>query len=73
MSTGKFEPYGESLPTPGSNRLGPPKTVSAILDVVGQCAFWLLVVVIVSARIAYFSPAPFATHAVSVLTHSAQR
>jgi hypothetical protein len=57
MSTETFEPYGEPLPELGSGTRAQPK-VSAILSAVGQYSFWLLVIVIVCARIAYFSPAP---------------
>jgi hypothetical protein len=75
----KFEPYGELLPTSGSGELKPPTPGSAILELVGKGVFWLLVVVIVCTRIAYFSPAPalFAhansAQATSALTQTAQR
>jgi len=73
MSTEKFEPYGEPLPKAGSGRREQPKA-SAILSAVGQYSFWLLVLVIVFTRIAYFSPVSlFPTDAVLPLTHSMQR
>ena len=74
MSTEKYEPFGEPLPGNGSAVREQPRAASAILSAVGQYSFWLLVVIIVFTRIAYFSPVPsFATHAVSGLIHSAQR
>ena len=74
MSTEKFEPFGEPLPGNGLAARGQPKAASAILDAVGQYSFWLLVVVIVFSRIAFFSPVPsFVTHAMSGLILSAQR
>jgi hypothetical protein len=73
MSTEKFEPYGEALPDAGSGTREQPKA-SAILSAVGQYVFWLLVVVIVLTRIAYFSPvSSFATDASLALTHGTQR
>jgi hypothetical protein len=53
----KFEPYGEPLPASGSGEREPSRPASAILELVGQGFFWLLVVVIVCTRVAYFSPA----------------
>lgn len=74
MSNEQFEPYGESLPEFGPRRREQPTATSAVLGAVGQYMFWLLVVVIVFARIAYFSPAPsFSNHAVSASIASAQR
>ena len=74
MSTAKFDSYGEFLPVAGSGRREPREAVSTMLGRIGQAGFWLLVVVIVAARIAYFSPAPsFSDHVVSILTHIAQR
>jgi hypothetical protein len=74
MSTESFEPYGESLSEFGSCQREPPKAASAILSAVGQYGFWLLVVVVVFARIASFSPAPwFSTDATSASIGSAQR
>jgi len=56
MLTEKFEPYGEPLPEFRSGEREQPKATSAILSVVGQYSFWLLVVVIVFTRVAFFSP-----------------
>lgn len=73
MSTEKFDPYGEPLPEAGSGTRKQPKA-SAILSAVGQYGFWLLVLVIVLTRIAYFSPvSSFPTDASLALTHGTQR
>jgi hypothetical protein len=73
MSTEHFEPYGELLPEFRPGRRKPP-TASAVLSAVGQSIFWSLVVVIVFARIAYFSPAPsFSTHVLPTLMDDARR
>lgn len=73
MSTEKFGPYGEPLPEAGSGTHEQPKA-SVVLSAVGQYCFWLLVLVIVLTRIAYFSPASsFATDASSALTHGKQQ
>jgi hypothetical protein len=75
----KFEPYGELLPPSGPGEREAPKPGSAVLELVGRGLFWLLVVVIVATRIAYFSPASlFSTQANSAnatpaLTQTAQR
>jgi hypothetical protein len=74
-----FEPYGEPLPASGSSEREASRPVSAILELVGQGFFWLLVVVIVCTRVAYFSPTSlFATnaaaaHATSAALKTAQR
>ena len=74
MSTEKFEPFGEPLPENDAAARGQASATSEILSAIGQYSFWLLVVVIVCTRIAYFSPVPsFATQAMSGLIHSAQR
>ena len=74
MPTEKFEPFGEPLPGNRAAAREQRTDASAILSAVGQYSFWLLVVVIVATRIAYFSPVPsFATQAMSGLIHSAQR
>lgn len=58
-----FDAYGQVLPKnvlPGSNRdtIKASGSKSAILSRIGQYIFWLLVVVIVFARIFYFSASP---------------
>ena len=73
MSNEKFEPYGEALPDAASGTREQPKA-SAVISAVGQSVFWLLVVVIVLTRIAYFSPvSSFPTDASLALTHGTQR
>jgi hypothetical protein len=73
MSTEHFEPYGEILPELRPGRRKRP-TASVVLSAVGLYSFWLLVVVIVFARIAYFSPVPsFSTHAAPASMDSARR
>jgi hypothetical protein len=73
MSAEHFEPYGEHLPEFRPARRQ-PRTASAVLSTVGQFSFWLLVVVIVFARMFYFSPAPsFVTNAVPALIDTAPR
>jgi hypothetical protein len=52
MLARKFDAYGEALPDAAANR-EPASSASALLSRVGQYAFWLLVAVIVFARIIY--------------------
>jgi hypothetical protein len=74
MSTEKFEPFGEPLGRGGFGQPERLKPASTILSAVGQSVFWLLVVVIVLTRVAYFSPAPsFTPQIVSALIQSAAR
>jgi hypothetical protein len=56
--TEKFDPYGEVLPDAGRGDRAAGKTGSAVLSRVGQYVFWLLVVIIVSARIVYYPATP---------------
>ena len=60
MLTEKFDPYGEVSPatTRENRRAARIKSASVVLDRAGQFAFWLLVVVIVSARIIWYPVAP---------------
>lgn len=56
MLVGKFDPYGELLPDDGRGKAAyVTKATSALLSRAGQLVFWMLVVVIVSARVWYFS------------------
>jgi hypothetical protein len=77
--SGKFEPYGEPLPASGSGEREPSRPASAILELVGQGLFWLLVVVIVCTRVAYFSPTSLfsdnatSAHPTSAAPKTAQR
>ena len=52
MRARKFDAYGEVLPDAAGTRQ-PERTASAFLSRMGQYAFWLLVIVIVLARIVY--------------------
>jgi hypothetical protein len=56
MLTRKFDAYGGVLPEAAGNR-APPGAASAFVSRAGLYTFWLLVFVIVTARIAYY-PAP---------------
>ena len=58
MLTEKFDAYGEMLPDTAQGGREPAKTASAVLNRVGQYVFWLLVVVIVSARVIYYPASP---------------
>jgi hypothetical protein len=55
MSIEKFDPYGSVLPANTRGEEQPPKAASIFLSRVGQGVFWLLVILIVASRIAYFS------------------
>jgi len=57
MLTEKFDAYGEVWPATARDRRGQGKTTSAI-NRAGQMAFWLLVVIIVSARIIWYPAVP---------------
>ena len=54
MLTKKFDAYGEVLPDAARSEREAGGTASAVLSRVGQYVFWLLVFIIVSARIMYF-------------------
>ncbi len=58
MRTEKFDAYGEVLPEPARGGREAGKSGSAVLSRAGQYAFWLLVIVIVSVRIAMYPAAP---------------
>ncbi len=53
MLTEKFDAYGDVLPDVARDEREAAKTASVVLSRIGQYAFWLLVVVIVSARVIY--------------------
>jgi hypothetical protein len=57
MLTRKFDAYGGVLPEAAANR-GPAGRGSAFLSRAGLYAFWLLVFVIVTARVVYYPAAP---------------
>jgi hypothetical protein len=65
MSIEKFDPYGLVLPANARGEDEPPKAVSILLSRVGQGVFWLLVILIVASRIAYFS-SDYPLHSVDV-------
>jgi hypothetical protein len=58
MLTEKFDAYGEVLPDVAHDGREAAKSVSVVLSRIGQYAFWLLVIVIVSARVIYYPASP---------------
>jgi hypothetical protein len=56
MPTDKFDAYGEVLPE--AARDGSEASTSAVLSRIGQYVFWLLVIIIVSARVIYYPASP---------------
>lgn len=58
MLNEQFDAYGAVSPAVAHDRLEPGKPASATLNRVGQIAFWLLVVVTVSARIIWYPAGP---------------
>jgi hypothetical protein len=52
-----FDAYGDALPTVMLSGRVPRNTASATFNRVGQIVFWLLVVVIVSARVIWYPAA----------------
>lgn len=58
MLAEKFDPYGEILPDDIRGKVESAEPVPSLVLRLGQVAFWMLVVVIVFARIRYF-PAGF--------------
>jgi len=71
MSIETFDPYGLALPANTRGEEESPKAVSIVLSRVGQGVFWLLAIVIVASRIAYFSP-DYPFHSVDVQRVSSQ-
>jgi len=73
MLTEKFDAYGEVLPEVACEPRETAESASVVLSRIGQYMFWLLVIVIVSARIIYYPASPAsefrsanqATHAVT--------
>ena len=53
-----FDAYGEVLPDNARSKVEVSKKASAVFNRIVQYIFWLLVVVIVLARIFYFSASP---------------
>lgn len=58
MQTDKFDAYGEVLPDGSRGKREAGGAGSMALSRVGQYAFWLLVVVIVSVRILMYPATP---------------
>jgi len=58
MPTEKFDAYGEVLPDVVRGGRETAGTASVVLARVGQAVFWLLVAIIVSARILYYPASP---------------
>ena len=55
MLTEKFDAYGDVLPDVARDER---EAASAVLSRIGQYAFWLLVIVIVSARVIFYPASP---------------
>jgi hypothetical protein len=58
MRIEKFDAYGEVLPDAGRGMREAAGTASGVLGRIGQSVFWLLVVIIVSARVIYYPASP---------------
>jgi prolipoprotein diacylglyceryltransferase len=58
MLTEKFDAYGEVLPVVAREKREAAKPASVLLGRIGQYLFWSLVVIILSARIAYYPANP---------------
>jgi hypothetical protein len=56
MLTEKFDAYGEVLPDGARNKRDAAAPV--VLGRIGQCVFWLLVIIIVSTRVLYYPAVP---------------
>jgi len=54
MPTDKFDAYGEVLPEAARDQREASQSTSAVLSRIGQYVFWLLVILIVSARVIYY-------------------
>jgi hypothetical protein len=58
MLIDRFDAYGEILPKVSEGKDEAARTAPAVLGRIGQYAFWVLVAVIVTARIVYYPAAP---------------
>ena len=58
MLTERFDAYGEVLPDVARAPHETAASASVVLSRIGQYMFWLLVIVIVSARIIYYPASP---------------
>jgi hypothetical protein len=72
MLTDKFDAYGEAIPETGRGKRE-AGSASATLSRVGQYVFWLLVVVIVSARILTYPTPNFDVGSVPAPVHTVTR
>ena len=72
MLTEKFDAYGEVLPA--AARDGREAGRTAVLGRVGQAVFWLLVVAVVAARVAWYPATPvFDASSASTPKHAVTR
>lgn len=58
MLTDKFDPYGGMLPDDSDHKAG-LSGMASVFSRFGQIAFWALVVIVVIARMKYFSAGPY--------------
>lgn len=58
MLTEKFDAYGEVSPAAARDAREACRTASAMLGRVGQLVFWLLVIVIIVARVIWYPATP---------------
>jgi hypothetical protein len=58
MLTEQFDAFGEVMPGAFRSRREAPIAESGIPGRIGRCVFWLLIVTIVAARIAYYPATP---------------
>ena len=58
MQTEKFDAYGAVLPDAPRSRREAAAAVPATLSRIGLAVFWLAVIVILGARIAYYPASP---------------
>jgi hypothetical protein len=58
MRIDKFDAYGEVLPDAARSAREAATIASGVLGRIGQCVFWLLVVIIISARVIYYPASP---------------
>ena len=74
MLTEKFDAYGDVLPDAAGGQPETANAASAMLGRVGQYAFWLLVIIIVSVRIIHYPAAPaFQAGTASDVKHAVTR
>lgn len=58
MLTEKFDAFGEAMPGAFRSKSEAPSSASRIVGRIGRYAFWLLVVIIVAARISFYPATP---------------